>query len=95
MSAESDPWLHALLLAVRAATAPADAGADTAASPGSGGARGYALLINTSFNTRGRPILNTLSEALELLRSCPELDFVLVEDWLFRKEALLSLRPLR
>ena len=46
------------------------------------------MLINTSFNSRGKPILNSAREALELLRDCRELDFVLVEDWLFAKENL-------
>lgn len=55
---------------------------------------GWGVLINTSFNTRGRPILNTASEALELLRSCPELDFVLIEDWLFDKSSVEGLAAL-
>ena len=38
---------------------------------------GWGLLINTSFNT--------LEEALALLRDCEDLDYVLVEDWLFSK----------
>ena len=37
---------------------------------------GWAVLINTSFNTRGRPILNTAAEALALLRDCEGLDAV-------------------
>lgn len=46
---------------------------------------GWAVLINTSFNSRGRPILNSLAEALSLLVECDELDYVLVENWLFSK----------
>jgi predicted NodU family carbamoyl transferase len=42
-------------------------------------------LANTSFNSRGHPILNTAKTALELLDSTPELDKVLIEDWLFSK----------
>ena len=61
-----EPWLHALLTAVKAES-------------------GWGLLINTSFNTKGKPILNTLEEALALLRDCEDLDYVLVEDWLFSK----------
>jgi hypothetical protein len=56
-----------------------------------GWASGWAVLINTSFNTRGLPILNTCAEALELLRSSVDLDLVLVEDWLFAKDAVLAL----
>ena len=124
VSRGSDPWLHALLMAVKLATssaAPAAAtgvattgvlttkgggrgvnrgggggggssGGDGGGAPGNG--EGYAVLINTSFNVRGLPILNTLREALTLLRTSAELDLVLVEDWLFPKEALLSLKPL-
>jgi len=47
---------------------------------------GHAALINTSFNSRGKPILNTAREALDLLESCKDLDYVLVEDWLFSKD---------
>merc|ERR1719161_2939783 len=46
---------------------------------------GIAALINTSFNTRGKPIVNTITECLEMLDALPDLDFVLIEDWLFEK----------
>ena len=46
---------------------------------------GYEVLINTSFNTRGRPILNRASEALELLDAMPDLDAVVLGNWLFEK----------
>eukprot|EP00931_Biecheleriopsis_adriatica_P076330 TRINITY_DN50051_c0_g1_i1.p1 TRINITY_DN50051_c0_g1~~TRINITY_DN50051_c0_g1_i1.p1 ORF type:complete len:165 (+),score=28.73 TRINITY_DN50051_c0_g1_i1:220-714(+) len=49
---------------------------------------GLAALINTSFNTKGAPICNTLSEALEMLDKLEDLDFVLVEDWLFASPRL-------
>ena len=55
-----------------------------------GRATGRALLINTSFNTKGRPILNTASEALALLRDCEDLDFVVLEHWLFSKAHVAS-----
>ena len=60
VGAVDEPWLHALLLAVKKRT-------------------GWAVLINTSFNTKGRPILNTAAEALDLLRDSPDLDAVLLE----------------
>jgi hypothetical protein len=47
---------------------------------------GWAVLINTSFNTKGRPILNTAGEALRLLEESAELDAVLVADWLVVKD---------
>merc|ERR1712187_767070 len=48
---------------------------------------GLAALINTSFNTRGKPIVNTVRECLEMLDTLADLDFVLIEDWLFRSSS--------
>lgn len=45
---------------------------------------GLAALINTSFNSRGKPICNSVSESLSMLDTLPDLDYVLIEDWLFR-----------
>jgi carbamoyltransferase len=42
------------------------------------------VFINTSFNIKGKPILSTIREALEVLHST-ELDYVYVEGWLFNK----------
>ena len=70
VSANSDPWMHRLLLAVAAHT-------------------GTPLLCNTSFNTKGRPILNRLAEALALLDTLPDLDYLLVDGWLFEKRRAL------
>ena len=39
---------------------------------------GYACLINTSFNTRGKPILNRAAEALELLLESEDMDAVVI-----------------
>ena len=47
---------------------------------------GIAALINTSFNTRGKPICNTVKEALAMLEDLPDLDYVLIGDWLFRRQ---------
>ncbi|CAK9067242.1 Nodulation protein NolO [Durusdinium trenchii] len=46
---------------------------------------GLAALINTSFNTKGLPIVNSVRESLQMLDTLPDLDFVLIEDWLFQK----------
>lgn len=46
---------------------------------------GYPILINTSFNTRGKPILNRLSEAIDLLVDLVDLDYILVENRLVSK----------
>ena len=35
-----------------------------------------------------RPLLNTAAEALAMLCERPELDYVLIEEWLFDKEKL-------
>lgn len=45
---------------------------------------GVPILLNTSFNPRGEPILNYLSVGLEMLTST-ELDYVLFENTLFTK----------
>eukprot|EP00933_Yihiella_yeosuensis_P016348 TRINITY_DN14003_c0_g1_i1.p1 TRINITY_DN14003_c0_g1~~TRINITY_DN14003_c0_g1_i1.p1 ORF type:complete len:137 (-),score=17.98 TRINITY_DN14003_c0_g1_i1:144-554(-) len=49
-----------------------------------GGWTGLAALINTSFNTKGKPIVNTVRGCLEMLEDLPDLDFVVIEDWLFQ-----------
>merc|ERR1712190_182699 len=52
---------------------------------------GLAALINTSFNSRGLPIVNTVRECLAMLKSLPDLDYVLIEDWLFQAPTNKSL----
>lgn len=42
------------------------------------------VFINTSFNIKGKPILTTIQDALEVLHST-ELDYVYAEGWLFEK----------
>eukprot|EP00906_Rhabdomonas_costata_P016266 RCo023350 len=54
---------------------------------------GDPVVINTSFNTKGKPILNSVVEALQLMRDLKELDYVLVEDYLFSREAVLKVNP--
>ncbi|XP_033096246.1 nodulation protein NolO-like [Anneissia japonica] len=46
---------------------------------------GSEILLNTSFNIKGKPILNRISTALQVLDDAPPgfLDYVIVEDWLF------------
>jgi len=53
---------------------------------------GLAALINTSFNTKGEPLVNTITASLEMLDTLPDLDAVVIEDWLFTK-SLKSLKP--
>lgn len=71
VSPESEPWFHSLLEEVGL---QADDG-------------GYEILLNTSFNIKGEPILNHLSTALEILDSSPEgtMTHVLIEEWLFTR----------
>jgi len=45
---------------------------------------GTPVILNTSFNSKGKPILNTIEEALNVLDNT-ELDYVLVEGYLFEK----------
>ena len=53
-------------------------------------ATGYGVVINTSFNTKGKPIVNTAKEALQMLREDEDLDAVIVEDYLFTKRGVLG-----
>jgi len=49
---------------------------------------GLAALINTSFNTQGRPIANRITACLEMLDELEDLDYLLIEDWLFKSPLL-------
>jgi carbamoyltransferase len=49
---------------------------------------GFGVLCNTSFNVKGRPIINSAAVALELLQSHPDLDYVYVQGWLVRSAHL-------
>ena len=51
---------------------------------------GAAVLCNTSFNTHGKPIINSMREALRLLRDEPDLDYVLLDGWLFEADRLVD-----
>jgi carbamoyltransferase len=46
---------------------------------------GIGVILNTSFNIKGRPILTTIVDALEVLHTT-ELDACVIEDYLFDKE---------
>ena len=46
------------------------------------------MLVNEPLAAPGRPLLNTAAEALAMLCERPELDYVLIEEWLFDKEKL-------
>ena len=43
------------------------------------------VLLNTSFNIRGYPILSTIEDALYALENT-EMDYVVIEDYLFEKQ---------
>ncbi len=45
---------------------------------------GIGVLLNTSFNVAGKPILNTYKEALTVLDS-KEMDAVILEDYIIQK----------
>lgn len=46
---------------------------------------GYEVLINTSFNTKGRPIINNIDEAFELLESS-QIDYLYIDGFLFGRD---------
>jgi len=46
--------------------------------------KGFSVLLNTSFNSRGKPLCNTIKEALEILKETP-LDYVIINDRLVAK----------
>lgn len=54
---------------------------------------GLPMLINTSFNTKGKPITNSVDEALAMLRALPDLDYVLVRNFLFERSAVFDTSP--
>jgi carbamoyltransferase len=54
---------------------------------GFGRLAGVPVLLNTSFNSKGKPILTRISEVISILRST-EIDYVMIEDWLFAKQGL-------
>jgi hypothetical protein len=41
------------------------------------------VLLNTSFNRKGKPIVNRADEALRLLYEQSELDYLVIDGWLF------------
>lgn len=45
---------------------------------------GYDVLLNTSFNVRGKPILTTIADAIDVLENT-EIDAVLIENYLFTR----------
>jgi carbamoyltransferase len=47
----------------------------------------HAVLLNTSFNSKGRPLCNTITEAFNILKETP-IDYLIINDLLFDKESL-------
>ena len=45
---------------------------------------GKGVLLNTSFNIKGKPILTRISDAIEALQTT-DMDYVIVENYIFRK----------
>lgn len=44
--------------------------------------KGYSVLVNTSLNIKGKPIISSIEDGLEILHET-SLDYLLVENWLF------------
>jgi carbamoyltransferase len=52
---------------------------------------GYGILINTSFNVRGEPIVCTPEDALRCFMNT-EIDYLVINNYLFAKEELIHLK---
>ena len=107
VTAGSDPWVHRLLEAVQARTGWGvliNTSFNTKVKREGKGAEGAlrrcccplrAWLANwpllSCCDRQGKPILNTVREALGLLRDCEDLDYVLIEDYLFAKSTAAGL----
>jgi carbamoyltransferase len=46
---------------------------------------GYGALLNTSFNSKGKPMVARIADALSIF-STTDIDYLLIENWLFRKQ---------
>jgi carbamoyltransferase len=47
----------------------------------------HSVLLNTSFNSKGKPLCNTITEAFHILKETP-IDYLIINDLLFDKESL-------
>lgn len=47
----------------------------------------YGALLNTSFNSKGKPMVARISDALSIFLAT-DIDYLLIENWLFRKQKL-------
>jgi carbamoyltransferase len=50
---------------------------------------GYGIILNTSLNMSNKPIVNTPSEAIELIRNT-DLDIMILENYIIRKEDIVN-----
>jgi carbamoyltransferase len=48
------------------------------------GLGGFGALVNTSFNTKGRPMVTHVDDAMHLLKTT-DLDALVIDDWLFKR----------
>lgn len=46
---------------------------------------GYPILVNTSLNTAGQPIVETPGQALELFLRCSDIEALLIDSWLVQR----------
>ena len=47
---------------------------------------GWPVLLNTSMNVRGKPIVNSIRSAFQVFDECPDLHALVLEDYLFVRE---------
>ena len=48
--------------------------------------RGFGALVNTSFNTKGRPMVTQVDDAMHVLGTT-DLDALVIDEWLFTRSA--------
>lgn len=46
---------------------------------------GWGVVLNTSFNVRGRPLINRFADAIRIYEESDDVRMLLLEDWMFQK----------
>ena len=54
---------------------------------------GFGIIVNTSFNVKGKPIINSIQTAFDLLDSLPGLGCLVIEQFFFDKTCRTAGEP--